>query len=103
VGNDENGLAEWEAHVLEHSGPMMDLNYAIIGICGEAGEIAEFHKKANLRKRPDLVEPLIGELGDLLYYLTRAAQLSGLTLEQVMTHNIMKLEARRAAGMAIVK
>ena len=94
---------EWETHVVGHSKPDMDLNYAVIGICGEAGEIAEYHKKANLRQRPDLVEPLIGELGDLLYYLTRATQLSGLTLEQVMEHNKVKLDDRRSRGMAIVK
>lgn len=96
-------IQEFEQHVLGHSGPQMDLNYAVIGICGEAGEVAEWHKKANLRGRADLVEPLIGELGDLLYYLTRAAQLSGHTLQDVMEHNRAKLDDRRSRGLAIVK
>jgi NTP pyrophosphatase (non-canonical NTP hydrolase)/nucleoside 2-deoxyribosyltransferase len=93
--------AEFEEHVTTKSSFDMDLNYAIIGICGEAGECAEWYKKAILRKQPDSVEEgLLTELGDVLYYVTRAALLQGWTLEQVMAANQEKLERKRKERMA---
>jgi len=90
---------DFESHIATHALPDLDLNYAIIGICGEAGECAEWHKKHNLRKnRAGLCSPddLKGELGDVLFYLTRAANLMGWTLEDIMVQNKAKLDERVA-------
>ena len=93
---------EFEQHVQKHALADLDLNYAIIGICGEAGECAEWHKKYNLRKnRAGTCAPddLKKELGDVLFYLTRAAILSGWTLSDIMEHNKQKLDDRVANRM----
>ena len=93
---------DFEKHVTEHSLFDLDLNYAIIGICGEAGECAEWHKKYNLRQnRTGLHSPedLKKELGDVLFYLTRAAMLSGWSLSDVMEHNKQKLDDRVSKKM----
>ena len=95
-------IQEYEAHVDKHALPDLDLNYAIIGICGEAGECAEWHKKFNLRKNRAgkcTPEDLKGELGDVLFYLTRAAMLSGWSLSEIMEQNKAKLEDRVAKKM----
>lgn len=89
--------AEFEAHVSKNAKEDLDFNYAVIGMCGEAGEVAEWHKKVNLRKvlKTDLKqEDLLSELGDVLYYLTRAAMLQGWTLQRVMEYNATKLNLR---------
>lgn len=91
---------EYEEHVANHALPDLDFNYAVIGLCGESGEVAEWHKKYNLRKNRAgnlSKEDLKGELGDALFYLTRATMLSGWTLSEIMAHNKSKLDARVAA------
>jgi phosphoribosyl-ATP pyrophosphohydrolase len=40
-------------------------------------------------------EDLLSEVGDVLYYLDRLAQIKGWTLEDVMIYNKKKLDARR--------
>lgn len=91
---------EFETHVQAKAKDDLDLNYAVIAICGEAGEVAEWYKKAVLRKnKVGLTDhDLALELGDVLYYLTRAAQLKGWTLAQIMDWNQEKLDARVAAS-----
>lgn len=90
--------SEFEAHVAKNAKEDLDFNYAVIGLCGEAGEVAEWHKKVNLRKvlKSNLGDiDLLSELGDVLYYLTRAANLKGWSLEHVMEYNQLKLQKRR--------
>lgn len=91
---------EFETHVSAKAKEDLDLNYAVIAICGEAGEVAEWYKKAVLRgNKIGLTDhDLALELGDVLYYLTRAAQLKGWTLSQIMDWNQEKLDARVAAS-----
>lgn len=89
---------EFETHVSLNAKEDLDFNYAVIGLCGEAGEVAEWHKKVNLRKvlKSNLGDlDLLSELGDVLYYLTRAASLKGWSLEAVMDYNQRKLKERR--------
>jgi NTP pyrophosphatase (non-canonical NTP hydrolase) len=91
---------EFEQHVADNVQGDLDLNYAVIAINGEAGEVAEWYKKAVLRGNVvgltdrDLQE----ELGDVLYYLTRIAQLKGWTLSEVMDVNKVKLDGRKQKG-----
>lgn len=86
----------FEANVTRHAKHDLDLNYAILALNGEAGECAEWHKKVNLRKAPTTLTDmdLAEELGDVLYYLTRAAMLKGWTLDQIMRWNTEKLDKR---------
>lgn len=77
--------------------PLNDDAYSTIGLCGEAGEVAEWVKKAIFRKNAKFTEEmLLLELGDVLHYVTRLALNHGWTLKQVMEANTVKLEARIA-------
>ena len=92
---------EFEAHVNDFAKDYTDLNYCVIALNEEAGEVAGWYKKAVLRgnvtgKYTD--DDLKGELGDVLYYLTRAARLKGWTLSDIMDFNKAKLDERQAKG-----
>ena len=69
--------------------------YTILGLCGEAGEVANSLKKVyrdnNGVLTKDASKDLAYELGDVLWYLAQSANQLGLTLEQVAELNIAKL------------
>lgn len=93
--------ANYEEWVQDRCKPYTDLNYCIIALNGEAGEVAEWYKKAVLRGNPTgefSDADLLSELGDVLFYLTRLAGLKGWTLNDVMVTNIEKIESRIADG-----
>jgi NTP pyrophosphatase (non-canonical NTP hydrolase) len=91
----------YEIFVEKMCKPYTDINYCIIALNGEAGEVAEWYKKHTLRGNPTgklSPEDLKSELGDVLFYLTRLAQLHGWTLKDIMLSNVEKLEQRIAEG-----
>lgn len=87
---------EFEEFVKTHASDSIDdISYNVIGLCGEAGEVAEWVKKAVHRKDPNFTpKHLKKELGDVLHYLTRITVAQGWTLEKIMRKNITKLEKR---------
>lgn len=91
---------EYEKHVMSHLQPFCNLTYLALALNGEAGEVAEWVKKVVLRVNPQGLtdDDLKGELGDVLWYLTAIALTKGWTLDDVMTANKTKLDARVAAS-----
>jgi len=78
------------------------LTYCTLGLCGEAGEVAEKVKKlyrdAGGVITPEFVYNVKKELGDVLWYTTAIANELGLTLEEIMEANYEKLTKRRETG-----
>jgi len=74
-------------------------SYYVLGVGGEAGEILELHKK-NLRPGgvENFKEKLGGEIGDILWYLARVANINGLTLEECWRITHKKLVRRHEDG-----
>lgn len=77
------------------------LEYTILGLCGEAGELANQYKKV-LRDDGGKInrerwEKLIDESGDVLWYLAMVAGELGVTLSYIANKNLQKLTARKAA------
>ena len=68
---------------------------AILGICGESGEIAEKIKKFYRDGHSNLRNELKKELGDLLYYIARCADYMQLSLEDIAKQNLRKLQSRK--------
>jgi len=68
-------------------------NHAILGLVGEAGELADLHKKDVYKPSHETtVLERMDELGDVLYYLSILAFLDGFTIEQLSAMNARKLE-----------
>ena len=75
-----------------------DITIGILGLCGEAGELADLMKK-HLHQGHDLDKSkIIEELGDVMWYLAYTAQQLGVLLDVVANHNLMKLRKRYPEG-----
>lgn len=76
--------------------------YPALGLCGEAGEVADKFKKYMRDDRimtPDGLtaehkEALKKELGDVLWYIAQLATELEIDLDDIATHNIEKLYSR---------
>lgn len=80
-----------------------NLLYPTLGLCGEAGEVAEKVKKMvrddggvlSAQRR----DALAGELGDVLWYVAQLATEAGLDLDAIARDNLDKLRSRRERGV----
>lgn len=74
--------------------------YPVLGLNGEAGEVAEKVKKV-LRDKGGKFGPeerieILKEIGDVLWYCNALANDLDSSLEEIMEMNILKLESRRS-------
>lgn len=73
--------------------------YCTMGLCGEAGEVAEKIKKLYRDSNGEITETfkndLKKELGDVIWYVTALGDLFGFTLQEIMEANYRKLMLRR--------
>lgn len=82
--------------------------YPVLGLCGEAGEVAEKVKKAYRDRDPDMPDHIWRqnlrilirkELGDVLWYVAQIADQFNLELSAIMRQNLQKLADRKARDM----
>lgn len=79
------------------------LTYPVLGLAGEAGEVAEHAKKA-IRDDGGSVseqrrEAMAKELGDVLWYVAQIATELDLDLNQIAAGNLEKLLSRQQRGV----
>jgi NTP pyrophosphatase (non-canonical NTP hydrolase) len=79
-----------------------DVFYPILGLTGEAGEVANKFKKV-IRDKDGVIDvqsnlEMAMELGDVLWYVSALATDLGYSLEDIAKMNINKLESRRERG-----
>ena len=72
-----------------------------LGLCGEAGEVAEMVKKASWHGKPVDQTRMADELGDVLWYVADLATHYGLSLELIALGNIDKLKGRYPDGFVV--
>lgn len=91
---------EFEKLSSESSQVSHELVFNLIGLCGETGEVAEKIKKAIRHSNLDEVANTLTdekkkgialELGDVLYYLSRVANMLGIKLSEIARLNQEKL------------
>lgn len=73
------------------------INNAVLGLVGEAGEVADQTKKWLYHTDKPFEfhrEKLVSELGDVLFYLIKFMDLTGITVEEALAGNRDKLESR---------
>jgi NTP pyrophosphatase (non-canonical NTP hydrolase) len=77
------------------------LTYAVLGLAGEAGELANVTKKILRDGLPDewtTTNKLAAELGDVLWYVAAVASELGLELGDIAVANLEKLRGRASRG-----
>lgn len=88
---------------LENKSILVKLSYLGLGLPNEAGEVAGKLKKAIRDTDGEVTNEtrtaLLGELGDVLWYLSTLAHELGLTLDYVAATNIEKLTSRKERGV----
>lgn len=77
--------------------------HLVLGLVGEAGEIAEKVKKLVRDKNSDLAQldrdDMAAELGDVLWYAAVLANFLDLSLDDVAQRNVDKLADRQRRGV----
>jgi len=80
-----------------------NLLYPTLGLCGEAGEVAEKVKKMVRDDAgvltPERREALAKELGDVLWYVAQVATEADLDLDVIAAANLEKLLSRQERGV----
>lgn len=71
-----------------------------LGLIGEAGELTEVVKKhiGHGHDYEESKKKVLGELGDVLWYVAVLAAIYGISLQSVVDHNVEKLAKRYPAG-----
>ena len=73
---------------------------AVMGLCGESGEVIDHVKKHLCHGHALNKEELVKELGDVAWYLAEAATALGVSLEDILKGNIKKLKRRYPEGFS---
>jgi NTP pyrophosphatase (non-canonical NTP hydrolase) len=91
-------MSEFEQFVESHAKiGLDDMNYNVIGLCGESGEVAEWVKKALHRKDARYTDAmLVSECGDVLHYLVRVLRCRGFCLKDAIEDNVAKISERHS-------
>ena len=73
---------------------------AVLGLNGEAGEIADIYKKGNFQGHEISEDDVKKELGDILWYIALMATALEVDLEDIAEMNIDKLRKRYPEGFS---
>ena len=101
VSVSNNDLNEFQIKALRTANKLtpeqMVLN-GVLGLNGEAGEIADLYKKATFQGHEFDDDKMINELGDVLWYVAILASGLGVSLSEVAHTNVLKLQKRYPNG-----
>src|SRR5882757_4651464 len=89
--------------LISHPDPLMDKTIMVLGISGEASEIAEKWKKLIAYREGKITkedkQEMAKEVGDVLWYLSIFADMLGLSMNDIATRNVEKLASRKVRGV----
>lgn len=98
--NGSMSLNEYQEAARVFRSDTADWNYALLNLAGEVGELLGLVAKV-IRDGPNekFRELGIKELGDILWHVSAVADDLGVSLDEVATININKLESRKQRGV----
>lgn len=83
-------------------GKSLAVMYVVMGLAGETGEVADVIKKHHRLfgeyadwSATDFKQRLMGEMGDVTWYLARLCKELDIDLQEVLEMNVIKLKARK--------
>ena len=82
---------------MDYSSHGMIINGAL-GLCGEAGEVADIIKKSTFQGHKLDTEHIAEELGDVAWYLAITAAAIGVNFDEILSANVDKLMKRYPDG-----
>ena len=89
--------------VIKSDSEFRDLLHWVLGINGEAGEIAEKIKKIIRDKSGEVSDQdkidLAAEIGDVLWYLAVFSHHLGISFDEIAKQNLAKLKSRKDRGV----
>lgn len=95
-------LNEYQQKALETAVYPTVIIYPALGMCGEAGEVADKVKKALRDNNSEFTEEkkfeIAKEIGDVLWYCATLSNDLGFSLQQIAEMNINKLQSRKERG-----
>lgn len=93
-------INDYQATVMKFRLESANAQYAILGLQGEAGEVASLAAKA-IRdgKQHDYEHNIKKELGDVLWFIAAIAADNGYALQDIAESNIRKLTDRSVRGV----
>lgn len=89
---------EFQLAALRTAGDKNLLLNGVMGLNGEAGECIDLVKKHLFQGHELDCDALLDELGDVLWYAAITCESIGITLDDVMAHNVEKLRKRYPDG-----
>lgn len=96
-------LNEYQQKALETAFYPMPIIYPALGMCGEAGEVADKVKKIlrdnNCEFTEEKKHELAKEIGDVMWYCATLANDLGYSLDDIGQMNYDKLHSRQLRGM----
>jgi NTP pyrophosphatase (non-canonical NTP hydrolase) len=81
--------------------PDLRLAVTALGLAGEAGETADLIKKQIGHGHPINLNDVVGELGDILWYVAVLADCYDLSMTEIAERNVEKLQARYPEGFSV--
>jgi NTP pyrophosphatase (non-canonical NTP hydrolase) len=81
-------------------GDKLSMTTAVLGLCGESGELADVLKKWLAHGHGLDSEAIRKELGDIMWYLAEACSCFGYHMEEIAEQNIEKLKKRYPDGFS---
>lgn len=89
---------EYAALALRTMSEETTLTVAVLGLCGESGEVADVLKKALAHGHDLDADKIKKELGDILWYVAACAHFLDTSMDEIMRANVRKLEERYPKG-----
>ena len=90
---------EYQAGAMSTRLPTADLQYAVLNLAGEAGEVTSKLAKSRRDKEPIDREAFALECGDVMWSLALIAEEIGISMAEMAQINLDKLASRKARGM----
>lgn len=75
------------------------ITYPLIGLVGEVGEFSNKYKKTIRDNKEMVFDDIVGELGDILWYLSALARDHNISLGFIANENLRKLASRQERGV----